>query len=189
MGKGHGKPLNIENAKKFFYEFNSIVTELKIPYMLFFGTALGAYRDGGFIDVDRDMDFACYERDIRGRVGDIATAFKEAGFRVEVIDHRHKCDWDGREFAIKLKKYGERADFIFLLEDGDYYYSPGHTYAVTYREKKKVFQEMDEKDFYGVKVRLPKKEFYEGLYGKNWHIPDTKFTNVADYSERVISDI
>jgi len=54
------QPFNsIENADKFLQLWDDVCNKLEISHLLIYGTALGFYRDGGYIKGDSDIDVRC----------------------------------------------------------------------------------------------------------------------------------
>ena len=52
--------LLLREGATLLYEFILCCTDMQIPYWLEFGTLLGAYRDGAFIQNDTDLDVGAY---------------------------------------------------------------------------------------------------------------------------------
>lgn len=176
--------MNEYNAARFFQNFDDIMKSLKIPYMLFFGTALGAYRDNEFIKIDKDMDFAILDEHFKWKK--IDEALKNKGFRTEIIDHRHKAKWDGSVFAVKAYKYNEKADIISLIKQGENRISVGHINKTTFIESCDILENPIEKTFYGRIVKLPPEKYYKRTYGKNWNVPDLKYTHTEGRGGNII---
>ena len=68
------------------------------------------------------------------KVDQIERGFKRGGIRYELIDHRHRAEWDGSPYAIKFAKYGEHGDLSSFKRKGLDRGCPSHasTYWLVY---------------------------------------------------------
>jgi hypothetical protein len=85
---------------------------VKIPFHLHSGTALGAIREGQFIEHDHDIDLGIFADDYKRN---LVTAFKKHGFDVK---QNGKLKW-GKEYTFTHKKYGINVDIFLVYEDID----------------------------------------------------------------------
>lgn len=68
-----------KNGLKVIKEFDEILTDNSIPYILFFGSLLGAIREKGFIKHDLDIDVAIWNEDYSKIIKEI---LERAGFKL-----------------------------------------------------------------------------------------------------------
>lgn len=172
--------MNEENAKKLLFEVDDVLKKIPLDYILYGGTLLGAIRDKKFIDVDKDVDFACLIEDFTPVAKDLAKTFENKGFEVHLVNHRHERPWGGLIYGIKLKKYGIPSDLFGWSRINYRRYVVSHygsfvlVHTAEYLEKRKLI------DFYGRRLPVPKD--YEGLlrekYG-DWRKPHMHFNNVC----------
>lgn len=74
------KHMDHEAGRRVLFEVADILEGHRVPFFLVFGTALGAYHLGGFVDGDRDIDLGVLWEETPW--GDLAIAFHNAGFQV-----------------------------------------------------------------------------------------------------------
>lgn len=86
------------NALLVLKEFDRCMVENKVPYMLTFGSLLGAVREKGFIKHDRDIDVMIF---IENRRNDLQLFLGRAGFKLI------------RRFSIENEKYGCEESYIY----------------------------------------------------------------------------
>lgn len=144
---------------------------LEIPFQLIFGTALGAIRDGRFIDHDYDIDLGILRED---HGPGIPQAMQGAGF----------VDWwsygsleDGYECSF-VHRLGLRVDINLLYSrcDGIYAASYGGI-CTTFPEGKCWYRTRPYAtrllDFAGARYLVPPVAYLEETYGPGWQTPRT----------------
>lgn len=107
------------HADKVFIDGCEVAERLGLTWWVSAGTALGLYRDGGFVPGDTDLDIAClgYE----GIENDLRAAYAEAGFKVYGV-----FDVDGKQMQLALDRDGVIFDIYFHWPyNEDSYYSQG----------------------------------------------------------------
>jgi len=158
-------------------EAKKLLDELEIPFCLFLGTVLGAYRDKTFCpgDID-DMDLAI---DIKyyDRIEEIKEKFSEWDNCGDWIDK------DGISPEVAFKKdwvnpYYSKVDLFFISEvDGKsaWRFYPQHNTVgcVTKLIDKKHLEKFDKIEFFGEEFNIPSniEEYLETNYGKDWKKP------------------
>lgn len=167
--------MNHENAKKLLFDLDDVLNLLNIPYMLYAGTLLGAVRENDFISVDLDLDIAIMEENFNW--AKILTTLECAGFKCEVIDHRHTRHWDGTVYAIKCKKYGERCDIVCLLKLGDKRYNPSHIDDPIFVHTEKYCYPWKKITMFGREFNIPEEydNWLKEHYGDTWRVPSGVF--------------
>lgn len=162
-------------------EFKNILDKLEIPFCLFLGTALGAYRDGTYCPGDEnDMDLAI---DIKyfNRLDDIKKAVAEQG----IFQHNHDfINTDGISPEISfVKRHGNEAgyyskiDLFFISEvDGKmcwrFYLNDDPQETIDKFFDKKFWNEWQKINFFGEEYNIPGniEEYLVANYG-DWKTP------------------
>lgn len=159
----------LDTAIVVFKEAATIMNKIGMRWWLAFGTALGAYRDGGFCEGDHDdidfgLDVANYDKR-----KDIIGVFLVHGFEPTVFEHE-----DGIAPEISFKKNGVKIDLFFFTPKGKDYlvriYKGDECH--TYKQNKAWFSRLRKVEMYGETVRLPYaiKKYLENNYG-DWETP------------------
>lgn len=104
-----GDELHLHKAKKGLQEIAKVLTEAKIPWWVDCGTLLGAYRYGGVIPWDNDIDVALLLPDFENA----RRAFNRLDPSLYIVQ-----DWSGRDFPqtffkIYVKETGDLIDIYF----------------------------------------------------------------------------
>jgi len=97
----------LKNADSVLVRVDEVFTELGIEYWLGFGTLLGAYRNGDFLQHDEDLDFGAYLNDYSSN---IETVFNKYGFKKI------------KDFIIDDGKYGREETYEYLGVQIDVFY-------------------------------------------------------------------
>lgn len=173
--------MNEENAKKLLFEIADVAEDVGIPFMLYGGTVLGAVRDGRFVAVDQDVDFACLLEDFVPIHRELVNAFDAAGMEPELIDHRHDRPWSGLPYGIKIHKYGEKADFFGWQRIGERRFCVSHLGSYCLIHNASVFEYLKPILFYGRKFNVPMyhNAFLTAKYGMDWDVPHKEHYNVS----------
>lgn len=137
------------NTSKVLQEAKMLLDNLAIPFCLFLGTALGAYRDGHACpgdedDVDLAIDYSYYDRK-----ESIKLAFNIHGFDL-VHDFVNK---DNISPELSFKKEGVKIDLFFLSDlNGQkcwrFYLNDKSEESITKYVDKKHFESFDKAFFY-----------------------------------------
>lgn len=75
--------MNHEAGKVCLFRAADILESLGVPFFLMQGTALGAYRDRGFVPTERDVDFGVLIENMIHAAGQIAMALVNDGCEIE----------------------------------------------------------------------------------------------------------
>jgi len=167
--KYFGKPLNKIICKENLETIAKILNENKITFWLSEGTALGARRQGNFIDHDDDVDLGIWYKDYNKFKQIIQSIIKE-GFIIELYYHSF----------IRFGRNNESIDIDFTGENIDCVAcKTKRANCKSCNELLKYLKNMSFIDFLGNKYLCPDIDYLEYLYGKNWNIPKKeKFNNI-----------
>lgn len=147
--------MNVEVCRRNLLDLSALLDSANIPFMLVFGTLLGAYRDHVLMPHDTDVDIAIMKSEM-GRLDAVLTggAFKESGLTVM----RRMLD------LVSVSRDGEYVDIYLFHPDGQRYV------ASCYWVDRNTMDERFEIEFLGrrfMTVRDP--EQYLSLhYGPDW---------------------
>lgn len=162
-------------------EFKTVLDGLNIPFCLFLGTALGAYRDGTYCPGDEnDMDLAI---DIKyfDKLRDIKKAVSDQA----IFTHNHDfINKDGIAPEISFVKrhsnevgHYSKVDLFFISElDGKkcwrFYLNDNSEDTITKFFNKKHFETFSKITFFGVEYNIPAhiEEYLTANYG-DWKTP------------------
>jgi hypothetical protein len=161
---GPGKrKLTADGAKYMLLAFHNVATRWGLPFFLSEGTALGAIRNGAFIDGDSDVDVAISVRD-------------EELFKTRVMPELRRC------YGAKLIKTGAPTQFLFPgigHLDVDTIAADRNCAAIGFGRKCSEFMDtispLQKVEMHGVLFDVPSKRYLVKLYGADWHIPKTNF--------------
>lgn len=168
-----GSNMNIEAMTQNMLDFKEAMDHAQIPFILIFGTLLGAIREKGFITYDYDADVACYANDHQKMLS-VIRELQSKGFYIpdknEIPLHDH--------FFIRNK---ERIDIWWFHK-----ISEDWVYDARVRYASHFFDEPQSIAFLGTKFLAPHNplEFLDITYGSNWvtpyHITDPRSDYILD---------
>jgi len=169
------KVLDPEISKKNLHDFKKVMDANGVKYGLWFGTLLGAIREGGFISYDEDIDIYMLEED-RKKMFNALFDFEKLGF--------------------KVARYRQKPGLLSLIRNNDY--------IDTYFYKKilnkrimgdnsidaKYLEHSENINFLGEKFPVPvnSKQVLKILYGANWQIPNKDGKPINKSLDRVIKN-
>jgi hypothetical protein len=193
----------LKNADEVLVRVDNVFNELNIKYWLDFGTLLGAYRNGDFLQHDEDLDFGAYLHDY---TPSIEKKFKKYGFKKTKEFLIDKGEY-GREETYEY--HGVQVDIFFytqLTNSKAYYHDfvpiDGMSRDKTIdihgglipREITLALEGIGEIEFKGKKVPvpLPMEEHLEDRYGedfmienKNWNLGKEKNKNIKILKNKI----
>ena len=149
-------------AKENLEIFYKVIDKSDVTYGLFFGTLLGAVREGNFIAHDEDTDIYVLEEE-KDKVKELLPKFREAGLELVRFD----------PFMMSLMRKDEYIDIYFFMEV---------KHPLGKRMRKNHYQwEFDAEpmenperfDFLGMLFPMPAnpEHMLEVIYGKTWRTP------------------
>lgn len=151
--------INKEHSSFMLLRTKEILNKHNIPFLLIGGTLLGAYRDGDFIEYDKDMDIAFFDDK---RIINIIESGEFARYGIKVIREKDHI-WS-------LLYENDYLDLYFYTEGKEYYECD------TLRLPKEFMNSNTEIEFLGVKFKTVSdiEKYFVYTYGNDWkeHIPN-----------------
>lgn len=184
---------------------NKIMNEANIKYWVDFGTLLGIYRDGKFIDHDFDIDLGMYEKDYNK---DVEELLVKNGFKKirEFYAYGKLCEqtWNWNGVLVDVFLYKEEKEKMFIYN----FYTDGEAIIEKIDNKTSKCCNLDAEkcycpkvevvekhDFQGMEVNIPKNvvEYLVMNYGENFMTPDkywdtSKSTNIEKVDNIVMEE-
>jgi len=171
-----GGNMNIGAMTSNMLVFKEVMDGAGIPFILIFGTLLGAIREKGFIVYDSDVDVACYAQDHK-KIINVVKTLESKGF---YVPNKNECPLHDHFFV----RNGERIDIWWFDEiDDDWVYDKYIRY------NKKYFDNPESIEFLGTAFLVPNnpEKFLELTYGEDWkvpkHINDKKSSYIIDRTQ------
>lgn len=165
-------PLHLDTSIYLLFTVKQIFDDNKIPFFLVFGTLLGAYRDGGFIKGDSDIDLALLD-DQRDKVMQLIDDGYFAIYGLKFIR-----EWHEKPHLKALQYKRDYIDFWFFRKAGDLYKS-GNRYTI---ESYQIDKGLSTVKLYGEKFKTVHniEKYFERHYpDSDWRIP------VEDYHSKI----
>ena len=98
-------------GEKCLLEMAEVLDEVKLPFFLMQGTALGAWRDYGFVPTEGDIDFGFLHEDLAGKTIELITKLVLHQFQIETWCLPFKqCR------TIVAWKYGVHVDLVGFIK-------------------------------------------------------------------------
>lgn len=171
MHKIFNKPLNKKVCKENLEILSKILNDNKITFWLSEGTALGARREGDFIDHDDDVDIGMWYKDYN-RFKKLIPLIKKNGFTIDGLLLNNTF--------IGLSRKNEKIDVDFTGKNIKCMScDTKRAKCKTCNELLKYLENMSYINFLGNKYLCPDIDYLEYLYGPDWKIPKKeKFKNL-----------
>ena len=169
------------------FEVDDILKEMRLPYFLAYGTALGAVREGRFISYDPDIDLGFYAENFVPKALQLAQKLVMADFEVTCLREPFTRCW-----AIKARKRDIGVDMVAHIGHNLRRFNPS-----TLGDFCHVIQPISVYggmyvDFYGRRLLAPGSSYLKDVYGPDWKTPTTVVDHkcrVDGYMSRVPKDI
>ncbi len=172
------KAMNFNNARENLSDLKKAMDKAGIPFWLTAGALLGAIRENDFIGNDNDLDVGIFIDDFHEK--SFVENLKAAGFKIMRRLGKYE-----KNLQYIAKRDGIAIDFYFFYKKKKHMYYTAHfrrgpaTFKYTY-------QKMREYSFFDTKYLIPENpELYlKENYGKQWRIPNKKWTWVLSCNIR-----
>lgn len=180
--------------------FSEIVKRNGAHFWLFFGTLLGAYRDGGFIKHDDDIDIGMFYDEISDSIIDdmIKNGFKCLGVIVDKDysgGYQVAFDYKGLKFDIYSFQRNISNNTVTVFSPLPFNYSSWESLEREdiYDELHIIFnswEELEKINFEGAQVFIPSNsdDILKVLYGANYLIPIVNYKPEEDISPRKVHE-
>lgn len=100
----------VENGRKALLEIAEVLDDCCVPYFLIQGTALGSWRDGGFVPSEKDIDIGILQENWRQSFTYVVSRFLDRGYEIETYSAPfQQC----RTLVVKL--HGVKADLVGVM--------------------------------------------------------------------------
>ena len=164
--------MNEINFKKLLFTIADVLEDIGVEFFLDSGTLLGAIREKKFIESDRVVNLAMLQENLIPVAKDIENQLVKKGLGVTVIDHRHKRPWDNSVYSFKICSYGARCELSSYRRIKGKRAIPSHLNDYWATVTARLFEELDEIEFYGRTFKKPKDAdgYLTEWYG-NWRTP------------------
>jgi phosphorylcholine metabolism protein LicD len=180
---------NNENGKKLLLEVAGILDGQEIPFFLMQGTALGAYRDGGFTPTEADIDLGILQENLGPIARGLINRLVLEQFQVETY-----CLPFQQCRTIVAWKYGIHVDLVGFIrwKDKRFTHSPYHPsvrkhYAIVHDAA--MLENYRTIKLFGREFNAPEniEEYLKREYGAEWRVPmkdHISRTRIYDYVEQ-----
>lgn len=160
--------------KKSLEDMSNILEKNNIKFFLFCGTALGAHREGTFIEHDEDIDLGFFEQD-NSMKNIIDLVNKDNRFKIDsLFPQGIKVADEITEVSFIHKKTGIKVDIFKLIKKKNNYVY--YTYNNICNQKKHKRCEyinpikLQDIIFFNRKYKIPGIDFLVSNYGDDWEI-------------------
>jgi len=162
-------PMNITVATENLLMLKQAFDKYGLRFWIVFGTALGAYRDGGFIPYDLDTDVAVFHTDI-GKLFDITDfLIKKELMPIRMFAMSDIGFKDSKDIisGISYGRGGEYVDVYFFKKVNDKYRCLLYWAELHQFDSLNTINFLD-KDFY---IPSDTENYFVDRYGKDWKLP------------------
>ena len=151
-------PLNKESAKHLLLSTKKVLKD--IPFLLCYGTLLGAYRDHDFIEYDMDVDIALFDED-REKIDQLIKDGRFATYGLELIRHDYNL------YSMKYKN--DYIDLYFFKNHNKDIFKCGSLFL----RKTQILNGLTTINFMGEEFKTVNniEEYLLEKYGPTWREP------------------
>lgn len=159
-------------ALKDLVDVKRVFEKYKTKFFLIYGTALGAYREGGFIADDYDIDLGSFDISHRDA---IKADLEKLGFEIGIcFDTKMQVE---RPTKMILAERNIRVDTFFFKKEKGEYVAWKHQFSFyPFMSMPLKFRKTEKVKLHGIEfdVIAPIEDYLEYFYGKDWRIPQKK---------------
>jgi len=173
-------------AKKLLLEVTTVLDELRIPFFLMQGTALGAFRDKGFTPTETDIDLGFLQEDLTSNAPTIFDALTAKGYEV----HSFILPFT-RVRSMKLMKHEINIDLVGFMKWEKVRFTHNcdrktKPYAIVHQAP--LLETYQTVELFGRKFQIPYpiEVYLEREYGEDWRTPkadSVSRTRMYDFME------
>jgi hypothetical protein len=174
--------MNHEAGKYCLVEINTILSHFNLKHFIMQGTALGAYRDGGFVPTEKDIDFGILQENLQPVALDILSKLLDNGFDVECFTMpftKPRTIVATKAYSIKGKLEVAKADIVGLTKWKDKRFTAtpirdwnvNEPYCLVHDAN--ILETYSKIKLFGEYNLIPKniETYLEREYGKDWKTP------------------
>ena len=178
-----------EVGKKCLLDCVEVLDWVGIPFFLMQGTALGAYRDHGFVPTEGDIDFGVLYENLEPKVEELIIALDRQKFQIET--------WSlpfTKTRTVVAWKYGVHVDIVGWMKWGNkrFTHTPVHPsvpqpYCLVHEAD--LMETYEIVTMFSMKFEIPSpiQTYLEREYGEDWRTPKhdhVSRTRIYDFIER-----
>lgn len=166
-----------ERGREVLLEVAGVLDMLDIPFFLMQGTALGAYRDGGFVPWERDIDFGVLIEHLAPAADKLSKSLQDIGFSIrKIVEPFTVC----RTVVATKDSCGIHADIVgfavwndkrFTATPLDFHSVGRHPWAIMHNREQ--LERHEKVRAWGREFLMPSpaEQYLESEYGPEWWIP------------------
>lgn len=165
-----------EIGREVLIEVAGVMDEMAMPFFLMQGTALGAHRDGGFVPLERDIDFGILIENFGPRADELAGKLELLGYEIRKIVEPFTIPR-----TIVAAKNGAKVDIVgFMLwkETTRFTATPLDRFSVGPRpwailHRREFLENYETVEMFGRSFNVPSpiEDYLESEYGEDWRTP------------------
>lgn len=166
-----------EQGKKLLLELKEVLDFHNVPFFLMQGTALGAYRDRGFVPTERDIDLGILQEKWQHKAAFVAMSLQRRGFDTECFVMPFT-----EIRTVVCFKYDCKADLVGMIRYQDKRFTTGPIRDYTQPPVAKPYalvhdadliEDQQQLELFGRKFFIPRniETYLEREYGPDWRVP------------------
>jgi len=163
----------LKNRWKFLKEVKEVLNRAGITFWPDWGTLLGFYREGDFIEFDPDIDLGV-KREEQDKIREVIGELENIGkviTRVDIAETHYLAGY-------KIYRDDFWIDIAFYWNCNGEWITPISEWPKVMVFKEEFFNNLIDMEIKGVRFKVPEKteEYLIAHYGKDWRIPDENQT-------------
>ena len=162
--------MTLANRWKLLLDVKAVLDEAEVPFWIDFGTLLGFYRQGEFLETDPDIDIGVH-REHQDKVIKLVDKLAKIGKVVARVDIGEIGTHYLAGYKIVLEDFW--LDIAFFWDAGDKYILPISEWPRVMTFDKDYYDDQIDLKIKGINFKMPRRiEDYMVLhYGKDWKVP------------------